>query len=338
MLLRSGVDLVLELPFPFAASTAEFFARGGVEILTRLGVEELRFGSESGDLDGLMRAAEIAESPEFAERYAKTAQTAGGTAESYFALLGEMLGREAQFFSNDILGIAYLRALMRQGSPMRPVTVRRLGSGYTEETLSRERIPSATALRKAWLEKGAEAILLYFSKEDQGLLLREIEAGRAPASLERIERMILGHFRLTPAKVLEQAAYLGGGLGNRIGEAARRATGLGELLALSATKKYPDARIRRGILAALTGVTEEDLRAPVGYARLLGATKRGCAYLAEQRKKSDLPVVTRNKDLPATVEALRQWELDRRARGLYALTLPVCSGEDTALVRSPVIL
>jgi hypothetical protein len=49
-------------------------------------------------------------------------------------------------------------------------------------------------------------------------------------------------------------------------------------------------------------------------------------------------VVTRNKDLPATFEALRQWELDRRARGLYALTLPVCGGEDTALVRSPVIL
>ena len=49
MAVACGADLVLELPTVWAMSTAERFARGGVEVLTRTGVvTELLFGSESG--------------------------------------------------------------------------------------------------------------------------------------------------------------------------------------------------------------------------------------------------------------------------------------------------
>ena len=48
--LRGGADLVLELPTPWAASSAETFARGGVEALTATGiVDVLSFGSETGE-------------------------------------------------------------------------------------------------------------------------------------------------------------------------------------------------------------------------------------------------------------------------------------------------
>ena len=46
MAVACGADLVLELPTVWAMSTAERFARGGVEVLTRTGVvTELLFGS-----------------------------------------------------------------------------------------------------------------------------------------------------------------------------------------------------------------------------------------------------------------------------------------------------
>ena len=42
---RCGADLVLELPLPWALSSAQGFARGAVEVLEGLGcVEELAFG------------------------------------------------------------------------------------------------------------------------------------------------------------------------------------------------------------------------------------------------------------------------------------------------------
>ena len=50
-LILGGADAVVELPFPFSCAGAEFFAAAGVEILNRLGVGELWFGSECGDLE-----------------------------------------------------------------------------------------------------------------------------------------------------------------------------------------------------------------------------------------------------------------------------------------------
>ena len=50
-----GVNLVLELPFPFCSSSAEFFASAGVRIADRLSiVDYLAFGSESGDISLLL--------------------------------------------------------------------------------------------------------------------------------------------------------------------------------------------------------------------------------------------------------------------------------------------
>ena len=42
---RSGADLVVELPFPYCSSGGEFFARAGVSIAERIGADRLMFGS-----------------------------------------------------------------------------------------------------------------------------------------------------------------------------------------------------------------------------------------------------------------------------------------------------
>ena len=46
---RSGADLVVELPFPYCSSGGEFFARAGVSIAERLGADRLVFGSSCAD-------------------------------------------------------------------------------------------------------------------------------------------------------------------------------------------------------------------------------------------------------------------------------------------------
>ena len=57
MALRAGADLVLELPFPYCAGSARYFATAGVNALKRLGADTLAFGSESADLSALLAAA-----------------------------------------------------------------------------------------------------------------------------------------------------------------------------------------------------------------------------------------------------------------------------------------
>lgn len=57
-ILTAGADLVLELPLYAACGSAEYFARGGVFLLERLGVvTDLCFGSESGDLSYILENA-----------------------------------------------------------------------------------------------------------------------------------------------------------------------------------------------------------------------------------------------------------------------------------------
>ena len=63
---RSGADLVLELPLPWAAAPAERFADGGVQVLLGTGVADtLAFGSECGDGAALRRLAAVLLSAEF---------------------------------------------------------------------------------------------------------------------------------------------------------------------------------------------------------------------------------------------------------------------------------
>ena len=65
---ESGADLVLELPLPWAVSSAEPFARGGVGLLTATGVvDTLSFGSEAGALPPLQAAADCLASPAWQE-------------------------------------------------------------------------------------------------------------------------------------------------------------------------------------------------------------------------------------------------------------------------------
>ena len=46
MALENGADLVVELPLLVAVQSADHFAKGAVEILSRLGIDQLTFGTE----------------------------------------------------------------------------------------------------------------------------------------------------------------------------------------------------------------------------------------------------------------------------------------------------
>ncbi len=67
---KCGADLVLELPFPWCASSADFFAVAGVNIAAAVG-DTLLFGSECANVEFLRRAAECCEGSEFGEMYSK---------------------------------------------------------------------------------------------------------------------------------------------------------------------------------------------------------------------------------------------------------------------------
>ena len=323
ILLLGGADAVLELPFPYSAGSAEFFGGAGVEILDRLGVRELWFGSECGDLERLERLSGALDDPAFWARYAESDEGNEGTAAAFFSCLREFCKDTAPCLSNDILAISYLRALRQRNSKIKPVTIKRVGSAYREDSIREQaEFPSATALRRLWHENGLQTLLPYLPKGAEKILTASAKKGTAPADLKNAEALILGHFRLTERERLEHIAELSGGLGNRLAELSAAADSLESLLALAETKKYPLSRLQRGILFALTEISREDLKSAPAYVRLLAANETGCDFLASCRKSSQLPIVTRKADLPKTPEAQRQATWEEKAYALYALCTP----------------
>ena len=135
---------MLELPALYAASSAESFAAGAVALLHGLGaVTHLCFGSECGDVEALRGIARfLLEEPDSYRAALKaflkqglSYPSARAGAISACREAGEALPEgcgEILASPNNILGIDYIKALLRLESDMVPVTIQRVGAGYHE--------------------------------------------------------------------------------------------------------------------------------------------------------------------------------------------------------------
>ncbi len=326
-----GIDLVLEIPFPYSVSSAEFYANAGVSMAASLGiVDALAFGSESGDIGALSAVAGNLAAPAFATALeaALAASPEEGHAtlvqRTYAALYGDD-GAALLSMPNNILAIRYLMANRRLPSPLEVFTVKRLG-GYHDTSLSA--VASATAIRAA-LDREDGTAYAAMPPSAAALLRRSFEAGQAPARLDRLGSILLSFFRLAPC-------HEGDDVGYRLHAAALRAADFEEFITLVATKRYTNANLRRAIWHRFFGITSADLRSPPAYTQVLGTNAKGRAALRRASRLSSLALLTKPADgraLPG--EASRQAAVSQRADLLYPLAMPVPVAGDSAMKAAP---
>lgn len=340
MALLGGADLVLELPYPYSAASAAYFAGAGVAILDALGVDELSFGSECADLTLLERTAAVTETPAFHDRVAAYQRSGEGSAQAYFHTLSEMTDTaDTRFLANDILALEYVRAICRLESPMRPVPIPREGSAYHDQYVQADKYPSATALRACLTNGDINEALRYIPQSAQKPLQTAIEAATTPTRMSRLDAAILACFRTCPPETLSLAAEMQGGLAHRLCNAARSAVTLDDLLAAASSKSYPTARLRRAILFAMTGVTPQDLQTPPAYLSLLGATAAGRTRLRDLRADTPISIVAKFADAaPLSPRAARQSALTQALDALFTLALPISRASDTFIKHPPCML
>ena len=341
MALRCGADLVLELPFPFAAGSARYFATAGVRALQALGADTLAFGSERADGAALRAAAQRTLEVDFEEKVANVAENAG-VAAAYFEAAGT-----SDAGPNDILAVEYVRAILQGGEALMPYPILRRGAGY-HDTDAENEYPSATALRRMLAQR--RDVTQGMPAAAAGVLKAWLGAtGWGMPDVRRLGTAMLAMLRCMPLPSQNEKSPLtggengiadcGGGLLERLIRAAAQAVDYDSLCSAAATKKYTNGRIRRTLLYLLAGVTQADLAAPPAYLRLLGANERGRAYLAETRKTRTVPVVTRPSDIAALGKsAARARRLSEIAEGLYALCFAEGVSPAALITEPPVML
>ncbi|MGM9643185.1 MAG: nucleotidyltransferase family protein [Eubacteriales bacterium] len=302
---KAGADAALELPYPYSSGGAEFFAGAGVDILARLGVDTVAFGSESGDLDRLEQMAAKSEG------FVPSEDKSVGIAADYFAALGAV-------GPNEVLGIEYLKAGKRRAPKMQFVTVKREGAGYRDVDTADE-YPSATELRRAIA--GGE--LDKYSSSQLPDESRSVIEGVPPVFMKSIESAVLAFWRMCDAESVVICAECGGGVAQRLKTAANESATLEEFFKAAATKRYTDSHLRRAALFGMTGVTAEDLKARPAFTSLLAANRSGIEFLSEVK---GIEVVSKPSKIPPTEESARQFLLGARLDALYTLAMKKESG------------
>lgn len=343
MALRSGVDVVLELPVVWACNSAPHFAAGAVALLDACGgIESLCFGSERGELAPLQDCATLLTTS--AERIAQETGQALRTGISYpvaraAAVQGAADAAELLATPNNILGISYLQALAAQGSRIQPLTIPRIGAGY-HDCVPQGAIASATGIRQ--LHAQGEDLSPFIPPAVQSLLQQALLSGNLldPSRL----------FPLLLARLSDEPTALAGiyqvedGIAERLCQHARSAHTLAGLIDSAKVRHLTVSRLQRILAYILLNLAaaevEEQLAAGPSYLRLLGATAKGERFLATTRKKRTLPLLANfsraaaqlkkfyGEQSPARQRAEALLRLETRATRLYTLLLAQWSGKD----------
>ncbi len=336
MALKCGIDLVIELPVPYAMSSAEFFAYGAVKILNDIGVVDyLCFGSENADIDKFSTIADILiDEPESYKQVLKQELGKGISfpasretalrsflSEEDFEIpeLEEIIGS-----SNNILGIEYIKALKRLKSRIKPHTIKRVNNSYNSSETTGN-ISSATSIRRL-IQTEKKQLDMVIPDNCLSILEEEFDAGRGPIYPYLYDQLIISSIRRMTKEQLKLLPYVSEGMENRIKEAAGACGTLDELIENISTKRYTRTRVQRIVTSILTGLTSNELDTfnrfgGPQYARVLGLNNKGRQLLSAINKHTHLPVITKTANFSKSCNPLlkRMLQIESFATDMYVL-------------------
>lgn len=271
MALENGADLVVELPFLVAVQSADHFAKGAVEILSRLGIDQLTFGTEEV-LDYQAIATIYSEKEVEMEVFLRSLPDDLSYPQKTQKMWETFAGVEFTGDTpNHILGLAYAKACAGKGIALKPI--QRQGAGYHSEE-KEVAYASATSLR---LHKEDHAFVDQFMPNSQ--LFQSAPKVSWEDYYQLLRYQILTHPDLT------QIFQVNEELANRIRDAIRSASSVEDLVEKVATKRYTKARVRRILTYILVGAREEILPTAI---HVLCFTEKGQAHLKSLKGQVDL--------------------------------------------------
>ncbi len=332
--LENGADLVLELPFCYAVQSAEGFAQGGIGVLDALScIDFLSFGAENDDVDTMRRIAEtLINEPADFHATLKCALLKGlsypaARANALTALLPN--AQDALWACpNNILGIEYIKALIKTGSRIEPSAVKRQGGGYASASLH-ERFSSAKAIRSA-IRKGNMEYLRFLPKYDAA-------AYGEPVFPEMMFPFLIFRLRSMQLFEIEKIEGVCEGLEYKIADAAKTSQSYHELIGKIKSKRFTYTRIQRVLLYCLFGLTKDkmaSLREERLYARVLGVRRECLPLLSLLSKRSTIRLVTKASEFLENP----LFEADLFATDIYSLfTKKIAPGGRDFTTQFPII-
>ena len=294
MALSNGVDLIIELPTFYAVSSAEFFAKGAVSILNSLNiVNNLFFGSEIGDAKALSEIAKVLVSED--ERFQNILKEnlslgltfAKAREKSLIEYLNSSEINNIITSSNNILGIEYIKAILKLNSSINPVALKREGSNYNDKSLS-QTFSSATSIREVLKNIIPLESYEVFSKLQEQDYRFTFEEEMFKYIKYKIQTNCVNFNNLY--EVTE-------GLDNKIIKEISSSNSLHEFILKIKSKRYTYSKISRILTHIYLGLDNDDFKDIANennlYVRVLGFNKTGREILSLIKANSSIPLITK---------------------------------------------
>lgn len=303
--LKAGIDLIIELPYPFATQSADYFSYGAITILEKLKVERVIFGSESNNIKDIEIIVDTQLNNEEFDKLVKIYSKLGKNYPTALSLAIKDLTNKEIIAPNDLLGISYVKTIKQNNYKIIPETIKRISS-YHEKSLSNN-ISSATAIRNALkneidIKEHVPEFVLPYLKD-----LHNIE-----------DYFPFLKYKIITEKDLSIYNTVDEGIDKRLKKEIKNVESLQELIEKIKSKRYTYNKITRTLLHILCNFTKEEAKEndKITYLRILGFNSNGRFYLNQIKKTLDIPLISKinkNKD--------PMLELEIRTTDIYALPL-----------------
>ncbi|MFD1038764.1 nucleotidyltransferase [Virgibacillus byunsanensis] len=326
--IRAGIDIMLELPYPFAVQSSDLFAKGSVQTLSEIGVSDICFGSESGNISHFITSYHAFKEKEsvFKEtlkKFLSQGESFPEASKIAYKEIGLSTSNMDLTQPNNILGFSYVKAILDNHLSIEPLTIKRSKSGYHDQSITSS-IASATSIRKQLLNSSELSSSTTDTLPEE--TISQLKQYKKESSIWHSwkDYFPLVHYRVMTMTTEELAAIQGvdEGLEYRIKKTAKKATSFNGWIESIKTKRYTWTRLQRIFVHILTNTRKRDMEfihelSSVPYVRLLGMTKKGQAFLNVRKKEMDVPIISK---LSLNVHPMLS--LEEKATNAYYSILP----------------
>lgn len=313
--LSCGIDLVLENPTHFVLRSAEGYASSAVYTLSALGcVDSLVFGAECDDLSLLKEIANILsyEDDNFKKLLSENLKEGISFASARSNVIESILGQEASKIlskPNNLLAIEYLKAIIRQGSSLKPVVIKRIGVGHNASTTALD-IASASYIRENFTPN---AYLDFVPQNTRDLYKNSVYFDKNSA-----DKAIIASLNLLSRNDFTLIPDISEGLENKIKSALMEYSSVTDVIENVKSKRYAYSRIQRALLCAYLRISKGIYEKPL-YIKPLDFNTTGQAILNIAKKTATLPLAKNASPLKSIPSAMELWQRELEFDRIYGI-------------------
>ena len=287
--INNGIDIVLEIPFIYSNQSSDIFSYAALKMLNEFKIEKLVFGSETNNIDLLSLASSVQIDNKKFDSLVKDYMRKGynypsSIGKSIYELTGIKIKE-----SNDILGVSYIKEILKNKYNIKPISIKRTNNFKTNTKKSN--IISAYEIRE------------FLNKNES---IKEYVPNNVTPYIKKVDYEKL--FNLIKYKVISEKNSLNKyhlideGIENRIYEGVIKYDNYDDLVKYISNKRVTINKVNRILINIFVGLTKEEAsNKELSYIKILGLSKNGKKYYSKIKKDINVKVCNKfEKDIMNT--------------------------------------